>query len=108
MSNKNYIRGYGFENERVNYHLKNGALDARRSAGSHSQVDVWALYPGYTVMEQLKRCKKLNRDGGIPASIKKDLFKFMEYAEKFNGSETKLCFYLRVDGKKEPLLLFST
>lgn len=58
-----YRKGANIERKRVQYHYKQGALLAARTAGSHGQYDVVALYPGnygyaYSiVLEQLKTRK---------------------------------------------------
>lgn len=108
MPNKNYKRGASFEYERVAYHKENGAIVATRTPGSHTPFDVMAQYPTHDVYEQLKRCKRINKNGDMPASIRKEMIEFMDFAYSYTGSENIYCFYVRVDGKKEPLLLFST
>lgn len=44
MSNKNYERGVKFERERIEFHEGRKAKLVFRTAGSHSLIDVGAIY----------------------------------------------------------------
>lgn len=50
----NYAKGADFERIRVRHHLDRGAVLAFRAAGSHGSIDVVAVYPEETILEQLK------------------------------------------------------
>ena len=49
-----YSKGAARERLRVKWHLEQGAVTAHRSAGSHSPIDVSAIYADCVVLESLK------------------------------------------------------
>jgi len=49
-----YAKGAAKERARVKWHLEQGAVTAHRSAGSHSPIDVTAVYSDGVVLESLK------------------------------------------------------
>ena len=51
---RQYAKGANKERERVKWHLSQGATTAHRSAGSHSPIDVTAIYADGVVLESLK------------------------------------------------------
>ena len=72
MPNKNYIRGYIFEREVVNY-FKDLGFTAERTAGSHSIWDGVATKKNKTIFFQCKRVK------GKYYSFKKELKEFGDF-----------------------------
>jgi Holliday junction resolvase len=76
----NYRKGAQFERDRVQYHYDRGAVLAFRAAGSHGKIDVVAVYPEETVLEQLKVTQHMYK-----AQFKKELVELGELQSKLKA-----------------------
>lgn len=77
----NYERGRAAEYKVVKRLREQGALIAQRSAGSHSPVDIWAVFPDHMLLVQVKKDDSPHRLDDfhalpVPAGVIKQLWHF--------------------------------
>ena len=80
MANRQYTKGIYYERRTIALCLSMGAVDARRTAGSHGAYDVIAIFPDHVKLIQVKSGRA--RDDGklarleVPPGIVKEMWKF--------------------------------